>query len=63
MQGNAVVSDGKVTSAGQLNDSKDKEPLLSVDDLLNLGVIDESRAEAEDGKPNMIVFLPGKRPV
>ena len=59
MLGNTIVSDGKVTSAGQLRDSKDKEPLLSVDDLLNLGAIDESSEAAEGGKPNMIVFLPG----
>lgn len=63
MLGNTIVSDGKVTSAGQLRDSKDKEPLLSVDDLLNLGAIDESSEAAEGGKPNMIVFLPGTRPV
>jgi type IV secretory pathway TraG/TraD family ATPase VirD4 len=63
MLGNTLVNDNKVTSAGQLKDSKDKEPLLSVDDLLNLGVIDESKAEVEGGKPNMIVFLPGTRPV
>lgn len=63
MLGNKIVSDGKVTSAGQLRDAKDKEPLLSVDDLLNLGAIDESSEEAEGGKPNMIVFLPGTRPV
>lgn len=63
MLGNTIVSDGKVTSAGQLRDSKDKEPLLSVDDLLNLGAIDESSEASEGGKPNMIVFLPGTRPV
>jgi type IV secretory pathway TraG/TraD family ATPase VirD4 len=63
MLGNKVITDGKVTSAGQLRDTKDKEPLLSVDDLLNLGAIDESSEEAEGGKPNMIVFLPGTRPV
>lgn len=63
MLGNTIVSDGKVTSAGQLRDTKDKEPLLSVDDLLNLGAIDESSEAAEGGKPNMIVFLPGTRPV
>lgn len=63
MLGEAIISDGKVTSSGQLKDMKDKEPLLSVSDLLNLGVIDESKAEAEGGKPNMIVFLPATRPV
>jgi hypothetical protein len=30
---------------------------------LNLGAIDESSEAAEGGKPNMIVFLPGTRPV
>lgn len=63
MLGETIVSDGKVTSSGQLKDVKDKEPLLSVSDLLNLGAIDETNAEAEGGKPNMIVFLPGTRPV
>lgn len=63
MLGNKIVSDSRVTSAGQLRDAKDKEPLLSVDDLLNLGAIDESSEETEGGKPNMIVFLPGTRPV
>jgi len=63
MLGTTLVTDGKVTSAGQLKDNKDKEPLLSIDDLLNLGAIDESNEEVEGGKPNMIVFLPGTRPV
>ncbi|MBU6454385.1 MAG: hypothetical protein KGS72_21635, partial [Cyanobacteria bacterium REEB67] len=63
MLGNAVSSDSKVTSTGHLKDGKDKEPLLAVDDLLNLGAIDESKAETEGGKPNMIVFLPATRPV
>jgi len=63
MLGTAVSSEGKVTSTGHLKDYKDKEPLLTMDDLLNLGAIDESKTEAEEGKPNMIVFLPGTRPV
>jgi type IV secretory pathway TraG/TraD family ATPase VirD4 len=63
MLGMAVASDSKVTSTGHLKDGKDKEPLLAIDDLLNLGAIDESKAEAEGGKPNMIVFLPATRPV
>lgn len=63
MLGNTLVSEGRVTSAGQLKDNKDKEPLLSMDDLLNLGAIDESSEATEGGKPNMIVFLPSTRPV
>jgi len=63
MLGNELVNEGKVTSTGHLRDVKDKEPLLSVDDLLNLGAIDERSEELEEGKPNMIVFLPSTRPV
>ena len=63
MLGNTLVSEGRVTSTGQLKDNKDKEPLLSMDDLLNLGAIDESSEATEGGKPNMIVFLPSTRPV
>ncbi|MFA6213300.1 MAG: type IV secretory system conjugative DNA transfer family protein [Candidatus Obscuribacterales bacterium] len=63
MLGTAVDEEGKVTSTGHIKEAKDKEPLLTVDDLLNLGAIDESKSEAEGGKPNMIVFLPGTRPV
>jgi len=63
MLGDVNKNEDKVTSAGQLRDVKEKEPLLSVDDLLNLGTIDENSQEAEGGKPNMIVFLPATRPV
>jgi type IV secretion system protein VirD4 len=63
MLGEAQDTDVKVTSAGQLRDAREKEPLLGVDELLNLGVIDESRKESEGGKPNMIVFLPSTRPI
>jgi type IV secretory pathway TraG/TraD family ATPase VirD4 len=63
MLGDVNKNEDKVTSAGQLRDVKEKEPLLSVDDLLNLGTIDENNQEAEAGKPNMIVFLPATRPV
>lgn len=63
MLGTALDQDSKVTSTGHIKEAKDKEPLLTIDDLLNLGAIDESKSEVEGGKPNMIVFLPGTRPV
>ncbi|MBU6450783.1 MAG: TraM recognition domain-containing protein [Cyanobacteria bacterium REEB67] len=39
MLGEAQDNDVKVTSTGQLREAKEKEPLLGVDELLNLGVI------------------------
>ena len=63
MLGDSQDNEVKVTSSGQLRDGREKEPLLSVDELLNLGVIDERQREVEGGKPNMIVFLPSTRPI
>ncbi|MBS1994591.1 MAG: type IV secretory system conjugative DNA transfer family protein [Cyanobacteria bacterium SZAS LIN-3] len=63
MLGEAQDTDVKVTSSGHLKDNREKEPLLAVDELLNLGVIDETRLESEGGKPNMIAFLPSTRPI
>jgi type IV secretory pathway TraG/TraD family ATPase VirD4 len=51
-----------VTSSGQLHKEKERKPLLTAGELLNLGVIDESKKVRED-KPHMIVFLPNTRPV
>jgi type IV secretory pathway TraG/TraD family ATPase VirD4 len=63
MLGEAQDNDVKVTSTGQLREAKEKEPLLGVDELLNLGVIDEKQRVSEEGKPNMIAFLPSTRPI
>ncbi|MBY0548449.1 MAG: type IV secretory system conjugative DNA transfer family protein [Candidatus Obscuribacterales bacterium] len=53
----------KVTSSGQLRETREKEPLLSPDELMTLGAIDEKRGIVESGKPHMVVFLPETRPV
>jgi type IV secretory pathway TraG/TraD family ATPase VirD4 len=62
MLGLAIQETEELTSAGQLQKRKEKEPLLSVDDLMNLGAIDERKGLIDDGN-HMIVFIPKTRPV
>ena len=62
MLGLAIQETEELTSAGQLQKRKEKEPLLSVDDLMNLGAIDERKGLIDEGN-HMIVFIPKTRPV
>lgn len=63
MLGQAIEeSQQKVTSSGHLKDNVEKTPLLSMEELLNLGTIDERTSVVEAGKPHMVVFLPETRP-
>jgi hypothetical protein len=51
-----------VTSTGQLLPRIEKAPLMSPDELLNLGVIEEGKDRGGSTRPEMIVFLPSTRP-
>jgi hypothetical protein len=58
--GEYVREEATVTSTGQIQKSKERKMLLTPDELLNLGAVDE-RAQVSD-RPTMICFLPSTRP-
>lgn len=53
-----------VTSAGQLHTRTEKLPLMSADEILNMGVIDEATySNAEVLRPQILLALPSTRPI
>jgi type IV secretory pathway TraG/TraD family ATPase VirD4 len=54
-----------VTSAGHLQTRTEKQPLMSPDEILNMGVIDEGTYSANSGplRPQVLIALPSTRPI
>ncbi len=53
-----------VTSAGQLQTRTEKLPLMSPDEILNMGVIDEGTYSGEGPlRPQVLIALPSTRPI
>ncbi|MDP3506456.1 MAG: type IV secretory system conjugative DNA transfer family protein [Candidatus Melainabacteria bacterium] len=54
-----------VTSAGHLQTRTEKLPLMSPDEILNMGVIDEGTYSANSGplRPQVLIALPSTRPI
>ena len=54
-----------VTSAGHLQTRTEKQPLMSPDEILNMGVIDEATYSANSGplRPQVLIALPSTRPI
>lgn len=60
--GEYTKEESTVTSSGQIQKHRDRKMLLTADELLNLGAVDERGPEEQLERPSMIVFLPKTRP-